>query len=57
MVAVSVLGNEGAYTYGLPMLAWTSARADLSSLFIVAWALCFYVGHALKCGSQRRRGR
>jgi sphingosine-1-phosphate phosphatase 1 len=44
---VSVLGDEPAFTCGLPLLAW-SVELRAALVVVLAWAGTFYLGHALK---------
>jgi sphingosine-1-phosphate phosphatase 1 len=43
----SLLGDEPAFTYGLPVLGW-SIGPEAGLLVILSWAATFYLGHALK---------
>lgn len=45
---VSMFGDEMAYTLGLPLMAWSAPSFSVSTHVIIAWALVFYSGHALK---------
>ncbi len=43
----ALLGDEPAFTTGLPVLGWSIAP-EVCLLVILSWMVTFYVGHALK---------